>query len=50
MQYRLMSSDGSISHKLFSLKDARFELKSSAIIAIVTPRSHKIVETSEVKY
>ena len=42
-KYRVMSTGGSISYKLYSIEDARKEL-STAIIAIVTPRSHNVVE------
>lgn len=47
MKYRLMTSGGSISYKLFSLKDAQTELNGSgAIIAIVSPNSHRIIEVT----
>lgn len=46
MQYRLMTAGGSISDRLYSLSDARKELNTS-IIAIVTPKTHDLVETNE---
>jgi len=42
--YRLLSKHGTISAKKFTLADAREELKSDAIKAIVTSVKHKIVE------
>jgi len=44
-QYRLLADGGTISDKLFNLKDAMSEVDNSngAIIAVVTPRSHIII-------
>lgn len=48
MKYRLLTADGSISHKLFDLEDALKEmLQSKAVIAIVAPKSHKVIRTTE---
>lgn len=45
MNYRLVSAGGSVSDKLYSLTDARAELKNSyEIIAIVSPKNHKLKE------
>jgi len=43
MKYRLMTAGGSISDKLYTLEDAKKEL-NSAIIAIVTPKTHEVIE------
>ena len=46
MKYRLLSREGSISHKLFTLEEAKSELNST-IVAIVTPVTHKLVEDKQ---
>lgn len=42
--FRVVSEGGSVSRKLFTLEDAKSEVMSSgAIMAVVTPRTHKVV-------
>ncbi len=43
--YRLLTEYGATSDKLFTLDDAKTEVDNSdyAIVAVVTPRSNKIV-------
>ena len=44
-KYRLLSSGGSVSHKLYTLDEAIKEL-NTAIIAVVTPKNNKVVKVS----